>query len=378
MKKVFYLGYYDTPENKEENRNVCLAATNKMTYIVYALEKAGYEVELISASHTKDKKNGYKGKKVKIGNHSTLVLFRTLPWGNKIQKLLSTVNSKYQLYNYIIKNIGKNDTLIVYHSVAYAKDICLLKKIKKFKLVLELEEIYSDIEYAKSNSTAEYKIINSAGAYIFPTELLNEKVNGGDKPYTVIYGTYNVEEDRNCKFDDNKIHVVYAGVFALDKGVMSAINSAKFLSADYHIHILGFGQERDVQKVKDTINELSKTCACKITYEGTFTGEDYIKFIQSCDIGLSPQNNKASFNETSFPSKVLSYLSNGLRVVSIRIKSIEKSSISNLICFYDEDSAEAIAKAIMNIDLSTKYDSRKFIADLNEKFVGDIAELLGD
>ena len=52
MKKVFYLGYYDTPENKSENRNIVLAATNKMTYIVSALEKAGYSVNLVSASLT--------------------------------------------------------------------------------------------------------------------------------------------------------------------------------------------------------------------------------------------------------------------------------------------------------------------------------------
>ena len=34
MKKIFYLGYYDTPDNKAENRNIVLAATNKMTYII--------------------------------------------------------------------------------------------------------------------------------------------------------------------------------------------------------------------------------------------------------------------------------------------------------------------------------------------------------
>lgn len=376
MKKIFYLGFYDTVDNKAEKRDACLAATNKMTYIVSALEKARYEVELFSASHTKDKKNGYKGKSVKLGNHSTLVLFRTLPWGNKFQKLLSILNSKYQLYKYVIKNIGKNDTLIVYHSAAYAKTICTLKRLKKFKLVLELEEIYSDIEYAKSNRTTEFEIINSADAYIFPTELLNDKVNNENKPYTVIYGTYNVEDDRKSKFDDDKIHVVYAGVFALDKGVMSAIKSAKYLDSNYHVHILGFGRPEDVEKVKETVDEISMTSKCKITYEGTLTGEEYIRFIQSCHIGLSPQNNRASFNETSFPSKVLSYLSNGLRVVSVRIKSIEKSSVSNLISFYDEDSPIAIAQAIQKIDFNDKYNSRVVVEDLSNKFIKEIDEIV--
>ena len=45
MKKILYLGYYDTPENRAENRNYVLAATNKMTYICSAINRAGWDVE---------------------------------------------------------------------------------------------------------------------------------------------------------------------------------------------------------------------------------------------------------------------------------------------------------------------------------------------
>lgn len=39
--KMYYLGYYDVVSNAEENRNHVLAASNKMTYIVSALERCG-------------------------------------------------------------------------------------------------------------------------------------------------------------------------------------------------------------------------------------------------------------------------------------------------------------------------------------------------
>ena len=61
----------------------------------------------------------------------------------------------------------------------------------------------------------------------------------------VIYGTYNVEKQIANKFDDGKIHCVYAGTFDPRKGGMSAVNAAKFLDEKYHIHILGFGTEKD-------------------------------------------------------------------------------------------------------------------------------------
>ena len=41
MKKIYYLGYYDIPENSAENRNYVLSASNKMTYIIEATEKCG-------------------------------------------------------------------------------------------------------------------------------------------------------------------------------------------------------------------------------------------------------------------------------------------------------------------------------------------------
>ena len=102
MKKIFYLGYYDTPENKEENRNIVLAATNKMTYIISAIERAGYNVEIVSASQTRNSKK-YDKKSIAVGEKSRLVLLRTIPWGNKIRRVFSVLYSKHQLIKYILK-----------------------------------------------------------------------------------------------------------------------------------------------------------------------------------------------------------------------------------------------------------------------------------
>ena len=55
MDKIYYLGSYDTVDNKEENRNFALSAVNKMTYIIEAIEENGYSVEVISTSQTKNK-----------------------------------------------------------------------------------------------------------------------------------------------------------------------------------------------------------------------------------------------------------------------------------------------------------------------------------
>lgn len=376
MKKIFYLGYYDTPENKSENRNICLAANNKMTYVVSAVEKLKYSVEIISASQTVNNQK-YDGKIVNIGEKSHLVLFKTFPWGNKLNRIRSVIYSKYQFIKYILKNVGKNDTLMVYHSLAYAQIVCILKKIKKFKLVLEVEEIYSDVNNSVKDRKKEFKIFKAADSYIFSTELLNEKINAENKPFSVSYGTYQVEKDRGCKLNDGRKHIVYAGTFDPRKGgVQASLSAVPFLSSQYHMHILGFGSPEETKGVLDEIKRLSETCECKVTYDGLLSGEEYIRFLQSCDIGMSTQSPDGEFNDTSFPSKVLSYLANGLYVVSIEIPVVKRAEISDLISFYKNSSGDEIAQAIQSVSFSDDYDSRARIALLDKKFVEKLGSMI--
>lgn len=91
---------------------------------------------------------------------------------------------------------------------------------------------------------------------------------------------------------------------------------------------------------------------------------------------MSTQNPNAKFNDTSFPSKILSYMANGLRVVSIRIPAIEKSAVGKFMYYYDEQTPENIAKAIKSIDFSEEYDSRKTIGVLDKAFICDLKTML--
>lgn len=377
MKKIFYLGYYDIPENKKENRNIVLAATNKMSYIISTLDSLDYEVTVVSASATKNRQ-AYPARRMQLGVKSELLLFKTLPWGNKLRRIMSVLYSYFQVMRYLLTVPGEGDKVIVYHSVAYANIVRLAKKIKKFQLILEVEEIYADVYNSERVRKKEYNLFEKADAYIFPTELLNEKVNVKKKQYTIIYGTYQLEEDRKSRFEDGKIHCVYAGTFDPRKGGAVAAAAAGVLPSDYHIHVLGFGSEKDTNNLKEQIKKISEKSEAEVTYDGLLSGEEYIQFVQSCQIGFSTQMPGAAFNETSFPSKVLSYLANGLRVVSVRIKALEKSSIGDLLYFYDEQTPEAIAAAVRNIDFSQPYDSRKRIKELDKEFTEKIGEMLND
>jgi glycosyltransferase involved in cell wall biosynthesis len=280
------------------------------------------------------------------------------------------------MFFYLLKNTKKGEKVMVYHSLGYYGMIKLLKKLKKINLILEVEEIYADVIGNKKIRDKELEFFKLADAYVFPTELLNDLINKSGKPYVIIHGTYQVEEDRNVSFNDDKIHVVYAGTFDQRKGGVQAAASAKYLTSDYHVHILGFGTKDDTEQIKNVVSESNVEGKGTVTFDGLLSGEEYIKFIQKCQIGLSPQNPDAVFNSTSFPSKVLSYMANGLRVVSIRIPSIEKSSVGGDIYFYEKQTPEEIAKTIISVDLKNGYDCRAKIGELDEGFKNNIKQFL--
>lgn len=368
MKKIFYMAYYNST-NSSERRNAVLSSVNKMNYICEALENNGYNTEIVSASGTTEKKF-CKSKKVKLTDKTTLKLFSSLPRLNRIVSVIDRVILKTKLFLYMIKNTNKDSIVMVYHSLGYMSLVKRLKKLKGFKLIIEAEEIYGDVIGDEKTSQKEYEFFKIADAFIFPTELLSEKVNTEKKPEAIIYGTYHIEKELPKLFSDGKIHCVYAGTLDPRKGgAAAAVEAALFLNGDYHIHILGFGNEKEKAEMLNTIDNISKKSKADITYDGLLSGEEYIKFIQSCDIGLSTQNPNGKYNDTSFPSKILSYMANGLRVVSVRIPVVEESGIGKCVYYYDEQTPENIAKAIKSIDFSEEYDSRKTIGVLDKAFI---------
>lgn len=290
---------------------------------------------------------------------------------------LNIVILNIYLLFYLLFRVKKDDVLVVYHSCSYATALIIANKLRKLPFILEVEEIYQNINRLSDRlKRAEYAVFKRANSYIFSSTLLNDMVNTENKPASVSHGTYTVEKECGSRFADEKIHVVYAGTLNPKKGGALAAAGLACLPKEYHVHILGQGSWGIVEQIKKKIQSSATIDGAKVTYDGFYSGEDYVRFLQACDIGLSTQNPEGAFNDTSFPSKVLSYMANGLRVVSVRIKAVETSAVGDMITYYDEQTPECIAKAIMSVDMAQPYDSRKRIAELDEQFQKELKQLI--
>ena len=367
MSNIKIIAFY----SKDNNRGPSfLAASNKLDYIIKCFSLLGHSVEVLSLSTISNTSKCLTEKKVQLNESVVIKYPKAFPVNNIMQRFFRKAVNKGIINNFLKKNIDNGDLIYIYHSEV---DHLLLKRIvkkKRAKIILEIEEIYGDVSNNKKLVNNEIRFFNFADAYVFPTILLNNKINHSNKPYIIIHGTYDVPKRSVDKFDDGKIHCVYAGTFDVRKGgALAALNSIPFLKDNYCIHILGFGNKSDTNTVINRIQDLNKTYGANAVFEGLKTGDEFLSFIQKCQIGLSTQNPCGEYNDTSFPSKVLSYMANGLIVVSVRIPVVETSDVSKCVVFAKSNSGKDIADAIMRVDLSGNPDCQRLIADLNDLFI---------
>ena len=372
-KKIRYIGYYDS---ESARRLMSPAAVTKMNYISQAIANCGVTVEIISCGVLASE--SFPSSTEQISNNVYVHYGKTIKSGKSIiERIVGRLYENIYMLLYLLWNIKRDETVIVYHSLLCMRAVNLAKKVKRFHMILEVEEIYNDVFLkSKTSKKSEQKFIQSAEAYIFPTKLLNDKCNIFNKPFVLIHGTYQVSKLQPNIFNDKDIHIIYAGILDSRKGGNVAVDVAKCLPDNYHIHILGYGSKQEVEDIKHKIERQNKESSAKVTFEGLLSGDQYIQFLQSCSIGLCPQDPSASFTMTSFPSKVLSYLSNGLAVVSVRISSIESSEVGDLIHYYDIQEPESIANCILNVNLGNRKRYINRIEKLNSKFKEEIKDLI--
>ena len=141
-KKIKYLIHYDMNDNEGRTRN--LAAINKANYIIETFSGLKYETEIISASLISTK--GYIKKSItEINENTKLIKLPAFKWGNYFEKAIAYTWSNIAIFLYLLFNVKKREEIVVYHSLALMKSVKWAKKLKGFKLILEVEEIYNDV-----------------------------------------------------------------------------------------------------------------------------------------------------------------------------------------------------------------------------------------
>lgn len=374
MKKVIYLCHY-VDDNSLNDYIGFPSAHSKVEYIVKTLQHNNCFVNVVSAARIKRK--GFIKAHKTTNKDICVQYFSSFKTGINIIDKLGIVFFYFQLFCYLLKT---KEQLIVYHSLFYCDVLRILKKIFKKDFLLEIEDVYSDVNIAnKKDRKKEWRFFEVAKKCIVVNDLIFSKISNAA---IVSYGKYELPPihliaDR----DTNHIDLIYAGVIEqIRKAAFVALDTMMYLDNSYRLTICGFGNEVDILKLKNKIREINqkkgKEC---IRFLGKKEGKEYEKILQTSDIALSThvynEENIQSANG-SFPSKVLVYLANNLRVVAQELEVLKISKIGDLLYYYENPNPFEIAETIKNIDLNDYYDGRKRIAELDKEFQEDIKKLM--
>lgn len=376
-KEVKYIGFYDFANNSNE-RVSALSGTNKMDYISEALIKAGFKVNIVSPSWGVDNiidKNNLKSKDITIDDNKSVTLFPTLKTGKGFFKPFKILYSLTYLFFWLLFNVKKNERILVYHSPSLSFPLLAAKALKSFSIVLEVEEVYAEVwTEKKSFKKWEWRLINAADYYICASDLLAQKL-GVEKSF-VVYGSYKLPEFTEFDFKNPGVNLVYAGsIDTVKGGVFKAIESMTYLNEDYYLQICGYGSDQQVKSIVNLIKKTNHSLGSEACiFHGKLLGDAFSNLLNSCDIALNPQI-EGDYMTTAFPSKILTYLSHNLHVLSTNIESIKASVLAPHINFTKNDSPLEIAKTIQNIDIRKRKNNSKLIKNMEDKLIEEMKKL---
>ena len=196
---VYYVAFYN-PKEEEGLRVANYAGEDKIDYICEVLNQINESVVILS--NTKSIKKRYlKKTKYVRSSEQTIVMFASLPCSNSLVHAMDVLFGFAQLAIYLLHNVKKEDIVLVYHSLGYRNFFKFVRKIKKFRYILEVEELFQYIDCANSYKRHENEIFSEPDAFIFSNNILEKKINISKKPMAVINGIY--RNERRCTGREN-------------------------------------------------------------------------------------------------------------------------------------------------------------------------------
>lgn len=369
MNKCFIVSHVETEILNADSGN--LSGSNISFYLGKVTSKF-YLTELLNLRPNK------LNKKTKISSNINKD-FKVIGLGSGPSLLPMRFKSKILRRNvikYILKNYEPGDKVIFYHSLSllkYYKKI--INKIGTDNCVLLIAEFYSDAPYYNYDKRTEISYVSIFKKYIFMSEGIKTQIQKKvpNLSYVYLFGHYNIPDTNNLnKLNSNldgKIHLVYAGTPSkLKAGMDNAIDLCESMDGKCTLHLFTRLTEDLKSKLKQSPNTI---------YEGYVSHAVLMKRISDFDIGLATQNPDLPFNNSSFPSKIVTYLAQGLSVISSKSVSVMNSPLSKYVYFYDIGDVESISRAVNDAYTNQNRNAnRKKIQDLNTEFINDLRKLL--
>lgn len=377
---IHYIAQYANYEDCGKNYVFSPGGVSKMNYFLYVLSQLGINTQVFSlCKHAKKGISLHRQGKTPFGQPVKYAC--SLNINIRLSGLIANMFSQIQLFWYLLF-VPNNDTVFFYHERFYAPIFKIIRKIKRYKIICDIEELYTvHAQYTPQVIEEEKEYLRSFDKYTIATSELIREIGLNKEDVVVCNGVYApILPLKDRQKNNPYIQVLYAGTFDKTKGgVYSAISAFKYLDLNFRLVVCGWGNNAEESKVQTLIREINaEKKEEQIKYLGFVSGtsETYRDLLLSSDIGLSTQNPKGDYNTTSFPSKIFEYMRSGLIVVSTPLKVVESLPIAQCITTIQHYSPEGIAEAIKKAAKETTDSQHHHLQVMHNVFLEKFLNIL--
>jgi glycosyltransferase involved in cell wall biosynthesis len=139
------------------------------------------------------------------------------------------------------------------------------------------------------------------------------------------------------------LRFLYSGSLDETRGVDLILRAIDLLPPNgWRLDITGTGE------LQQQISERASDSRNRITFHGTLAADRYHELTQECDVGLNCQRADDPVSKVTFPSKIFTYLSKGLAVLSSRASAVP-SVCGDACIYYDEEAPASLAQAMQEV-----------------------------
>lgn len=350
----------------------------KMDYFLYCLQQLGIETKVWSYCLAKEGVSRSR-RSVTTYGQPLKYAFTFKPGIKGLTQLFLFILQVQLIFRLLFAK--NNEVFFIYHERFYASVIKRVKRIRKLRIVIDIEEIYSiHAQLSQNKIRSEINYLEGFDRYTLANEnLANElKLKAGD--YVICNGVYAPILCHKELSKKDIFEVLYAGTFDKNKGgALAAIKAFELLDDKFRLYVCGFGSEAEINEVKNTIASINNIKGYQaIVYEGFIanSSRQYADLLERVCIGLSTQNNTGKYNATSFPSKIFEYLRHGIKVVSTRIPGSENLPISKYLTFIETNTADNIAKGVRHAAVADCSRECEALSEMHIDFINRFNKLL--
>lgn len=174
--------------------------------------------------------------------------------------------------------------------------------------------------------------------YVFLTEQMNEQMNPTNKPYIVMEGLCEQQENEKPVPKNQKRTILYAGTLMEKYGIKNLVDG--FIEAnllDTQLVIYGNGP------YAERIRELE--ARYDIHYKGLASTEVVVEEEKKATLLVNPRPTHEEYTKYSFPSKNMEYMATGTPILTTQLPGIPKE-YKDYVYYFEGESVSEFAKSL--------------------------------